>query len=101
MFHTLHITLHLGLGNAKQSQELSQDPVSIDHSSGNGSPLIRQDQATVTLMLDESLGIKALDHVGHARLGDPETHRNIDHTGITLGINQFLDPLKVVLDGRR
>ena len=52
-------------------------------------------------MFDETLGIQTLDHVGHTRLGDPKTQRDINGPGITLRVDQLLDPFKIILDSGR
>ena len=101
MLHPLHITLHFFFRYPKETQELGQDSMAITDRLGNGTPLFCQDQPPVALVFDKTLGIQTLDHVGHTRLGDPKTQRDINSTGIPLRIDQLLDPFKIILDGRR
>jgi len=96
MLHPLDIPLDLLLRDTQQLKKTGEDPVPVTDCLGDGLPLLGQNQSTVALPEDESLGIKSLHHIGDTRLGDPQAGGDVDHPGIPLRLDQLLDPLEII-----
>ena len=98
MLHSLHIMLHITLGNTGKLQKIGQDPVSMPDCLSDLSPCFGENKATVLFVVHKSFRIKSFDHVCNAGLRDSQTSCNIDNPGITLGINEFLNPFQIVFN---
>ena len=96
VFHALDVMLDHSLIDAEELEEIRQELVSSGNIAGERFTGSGQDQAAIFLVLEETLAVESLYHVGDARLRDSEARRDIDHAGITLGVDQFEDALQVI-----
>jgi len=99
VFHPLDIMLDITFGNTGKLQEIGQNPVTPPNGPGNLFSFFGKHKSTVFLMAHKSLRIKPFDHVGDTGLRDAQTSRDINNPGVSFGINEFLDPLQIILDG--
>jgi len=88
-------------GNPQQDQKIGQDPMPLLDGESHRLTLFGQHHPAVTLVADKPLGIKTLGHVGDACLRNAETPGDVDHPGIPLGLDQFLNALQIIFHGGR
>ncbi len=82
---------------AEESKEFRQGLVAHFDVAGDSAALGSESKAAVFFVIDESAGGERADHVGHGRTAEAQRYRHVGHTGITLLVNQLLDPLEMVL----
>ena len=86
------------LVDVEEAEKLGEQFVPVDNGAARCvATLVGEDRSAVLLVLDEPLGIEALEHVGHAGLRDPETARNVDRAGVALLLDEMQDLLEVVV----
>jgi hypothetical protein len=59
---------------------------------------LSQNEAAIFFVLEQLLGIKSLHHVGHTGLGNFQTGRDVDDTGVTLALNELEDAFEIIFD---
>ena len=101
VFHSFDVVVNDLLIQAEQRQKIGEELVPSSDVASESFARGSQDQATIFFVLEEAVGIEALDHVSHAGLGNLETGRDIDDARVALGIDQLEDALEVILDGGR
>ena len=101
MFHSLHIVIDDAFIEAEEPEKIGQELVPMRNLAGQRFASGSQNEATIFFVLEETLGIEPLDHVGDAGLRNFQRRRDIDYTGVALGINQFEDAFEVILDRGR
>ena len=101
MLHSLDVMVDHLFVETEQSEEFREElvpPRDVPRYRFSGRS---QDQAAIFFVLQQTLSVEALDHVGDARLGNPETGRDVDDAGISFRIDQVENPLEVIFDGGR
>jgi len=96
VFHSFHIMLDHAIVQTKQLEEVSQELVTSGNITGQGLTGSGEDQPAVLLVIEEAIAIEALNHVSNAGLRDAEIRGDIDDPGVSLGVNQFEDPLEII-----
>jgi len=85
------------LVDAEESQETGERFVALDDRPGDAVTFLGEDRAAVFFVFDEPLGIKSLEHVGHAGLGNAEVFRDVHGAGVAFGLDQMEDLFEVVV----
>ena len=101
VFHSFDVVVNDLLIQAEQRQKIGEELVPSSDVASESFARGREDQAAIFFVLEEAVGIEALDHVGHAGLGNLQAGRDIDNPRVTLGIDQLQDALEVILDRGR
>ena len=96
MFHAFDVMVDHSFVDAKELEEIRQELVPAGNIAGEGFTRSSQDQAAILLVIEETLAIESLHHVGDARLRNSEARRDVDHAGVALGVDQFKDALQVI-----
>ena len=96
MFHALDVMLDHSFIDAEELEEIRQELMAAGNIAGERFTGSGQDQAAILLVLEETLAIEALYHVGDARLRDSEARRDIDHARVAFGVDQFEDAFQVI-----
>jgi hypothetical protein len=99
VLHALDVVVDDLIVEAEELEEIGEQLVALGDVAGEGLAGGGEDQAAVFLVLEQALGIEALDHVGDAGLGDFEAGGNIDDAGVSLGVDELQDALEVILHG--
>ena len=97
MLHSLYILVDSVLVDIKDSKELGEDLVTINNRLCDLLSLRSQDCAAILFVFDESLRVKALEHVGDTGLRDAKALRYINRSGVALFLYEVQDLLKVVV----
>jgi hypothetical protein len=90
------LTLCLGV-EAEERKKSRKGGVPILNLSGDVSAFIGQQQAAILFLLKKSGIRQLLHHAGDRGLLDFERRCDVHHTGVALGLNQFMDALQVIL----
>lgn len=98
MFHPFDVVVNDAFIEAKKAEEIGEELVPSRDVASQRFPGGREDEAAVLLVFQKAVGIKALDHVGDAGLGNLQTGGDIDDPGVALGIDELEDPLEIILD---
>jgi hypothetical protein len=98
MFHSLHVVINDAFIEAEEPEKIRQELVPMRNLAGQRFPSGSQNEAAIFFVFEEAVGIEPLDHVGDAGLRNFQRGRDIDDSGVTLGINQFEDAFEVILD---
>jgi len=101
MFHSFHVMINDALIQAEQSQKIGEKFVPVRNFTSQVLAGWRQNKPAIFLVFQKALRVESLHHIRHAGLRNSERSRNIDHPGVTLGINQFQDAFQIVLDCSR
>jgi len=64
---------------------------------GDGETFLGKDQAAIFFVVEVTEFAQFLDHAGDGRLLDLEGRSDIDHAGIALFADQFVDSFQVIL----
>jgi len=96
VFHALDVMLDHSFVDTEELEEIRQELVSPGNIAGQRFTRSGQDQTAILLVLEETLAIESLHHVGDARLRDSEARRDIDHARVAFGVDQFEDALQVI-----
>ena len=99
VLHALDVTVNCFFVDVEKSEELGQEFVPINDSAGDLFSLGSEDGATVFLVFCEALGVKALEHVGHAGLGNSQSLGDVNGAGISLFLDKMKNLLEVVVHG--
>ena len=98
VFHSFDVVVNDVLIETKQRQEIGEELVPSSDVARESFAGRSQDEAAIFFVLEETVGVEALDHVSHAGLRNLETGRDIDDARVTLRIDQFENSLEVILD---
>lgn len=98
MFHPFHIVVNHPVVEAEKFKKISEKFVPVRNLAGQRLARCCENEAAILFVFEETLGIKPLDHVSDAGLRNFQRSRDIDHAGVALGINQFENAFKVILD---
>ena len=96
MFHAFHVVIDHVIGQAEQLEKVGQKLVTAGDVARERLASGGQDEAAVFLILEQALGVEALDHVGHTRLADAEAAGDVHDAGVALGVDEFEDALQVI-----
>ena len=99
MLHPLDVVVDDLVVEAEELEEIGEEVVAVGDVAGEGFAGGGEDEAAVFLVLEETLGVEALDHVGDAGLGNLEAGGDVHDAGVALGVDEFEDSLEVILDG--
>jgi hypothetical protein len=99
VLHALDIVVDYLVIDPEELQEIVEKVVAVGNIAGEGFAGCGEGKAAVFFVLQEALGVEALDHVGNAGLGDIETGGDVHDAGVALGVDEFKDSLEVILHG--
>jgi hypothetical protein len=97
VLHAFHVAVDGILIDLEEAQELSEQFMPIDNGLGDALTFVGEDGAAVFLVFDESLGVEALQHIGHAGLRNPEALGDVNRPCIAFLLNQMQNLLEVVV----
>ena len=97
VLHTLDIVVDDLVIDPEELQEIREEMVAAGDVAGEGFARGGEGEAAVFFILEEALGVQALDHIGNAGLGDIETGGDVHDAGVALGVDEFKDSLEVIL----
>jgi hypothetical protein len=98
VLHALDVVVDDLIVEAEELEEIGEQLVTLGNVAGEGLASCSEYKAAVFLVLEQTLGIKTLDHVGDAGLGNLEASGDIDDTGVALGVDELQDALQIILD---
>ena len=98
MFHAFDVVIDHALVEPEKLEEIGQQLVPACDVAGEDFARGGEDESAIFFILEQAIGVEPLHHVRHAGLGDLQAGRDIDDARVALGVNQFEDALKVVLD---
>ena len=98
MLHSFDVVMNHVLIETEQRQEIGEELVSSRNVAGERFAGSRQDEPAIFFVLEETIGIEPLDHVGDAGLRNLEPGRDVDDARISLGIDEIQDPFEIILD---
>ena len=101
MLHSFDIMVDHAIIDAEQFQEIGQELVTPGDVARQGLARSRENEAAIFFVLEETLAVETLNHVSDTGLRDAETGRDVDDTGVALGVDQFQDAFEVILDRGR
>ncbi|MEY2598260.1 MAG: hypothetical protein RLZZ142_519 [Verrucomicrobiota bacterium] len=99
VFHSFHVVVNGLLVEPKQLEERGEEPVAVGDAAREGFACRGEHESPIFFVLQKAFSIEALDHIGHARLGDGEARGNVDDARVAFGADEFENLLEVVLDG--
>lgn len=101
VFHALDIVVSGFVRDAEELKEIGEEVVFASDVLCEFLAGGSENEAAVLFVMEEALGIEALDHVGDAGLRDAEASRDIDDSCVPFGANEFEDLLEIILCGGR
>src|SRR6185436_20905290 len=78
------------------AKEIGEDTVTALDRSRDLFPLRRQYQSPIFLVNDQPLLVQFLDHAGDGSLGDIQRGSDVCHAGITLVVDQLVNPFEII-----
>ena len=99
VFHPLDVLVGHVFRDPQEVEKIGEELVFAGDVAGEFFAGGGEDEAAVFFVVEEALGIEALDHVGDAGLGDAEAAGDIDDAGVALGADELEDLFEVILDG--
>jgi hypothetical protein len=100
MLHALHIVMNDLRVEAQELKEIRQHLVPESNVSGEFFASGCENQSPIFFILQESLCVEFLDHVGNAGLRDGEALGDVHHARVTLGVDQLQNLFEVILNSR-
>src|SRR5688500_1546264 len=97
MLHSLDIPFDLIRRNAEDAEKFRQDAVPMPNAERSRLSRGRQSQAAISFVIQEARLGEALDHRGYAGGRDVELLRNVGHAGVTLPLDELVNPFEIVL----
>ena len=101
MLHSFDIMVDHAIIDAEKFQEIGQELVTPGDVARQGLARSRENEAAIFFVLEETLTVETLNHVGDAGLRDAEAGGDVDHAGVALGVDQLQDAFEVILDRGR
>ena len=101
MLHSFDIMVDHAIIDAEQFQEIGQELVPPGDITRESLARGRKNEPAIFFVLEETLAVETLNHVSDTGLRDAETGRDVDDTGVALGVDQFQDAFEVILDRGR
>ncbi len=97
VLHALDVVFDHRLVDAKKLKEIGQQLVSARYVPGECLARGGEDEPSIFFVFEQAVYVESLHHVRDACLRDPKACRDVDDAGVTLGIDQLENPLKVIL----
>ena len=101
MLHPFDIMLDHAIVDAEEFQEIGQELVTPGDIARHGLARSRENEAAIFFVLEQTLAVETLNHVGDAGLRDAETGGDVDDPGVALGVDQLQDAFEIILDRGR
>jgi len=98
MFHSFDVVINDTIAQAKKLQEISEQFVAMRDAAGELFASLGQDKTAIFFVFEQSFRIEALHHVGHAGLGNFQSCRDIDDSGVALGIDELENAFEIIFD---
>ena len=98
MFHSFDVVINDTIAQAKKLQKISEQFVAMRDAAGQLFAGLGQDKTAIFFVFEQSFCIEALHHVGHAGLGNFQSRRNVDDSGVALGIDELENAFEIIFD---
>ena len=99
MFHSFHIMIDDAVIEAEQLEKVGQELMATRNIARERFTRGRQDKAPIFFVFEQTVGIKPLHHIGHARLGNLEARGDINYARVALGVDQLENAFEVIFYG--
>ncbi len=98
MFHSFDVVINDTIAQAKKLQKISEQFVAMRDAAGELFAGLGQDKTAIFFVFEQSFRIEALNHVGHAGLGNVQSRRDVDDSGVALGIDELENAFEIIFD---
>ncbi len=98
MFHSFDVVINDTIAQAKKLQKISEQFVAMRDAAGELFARLGQDKTAIFFVFEQSFRIEALNHVGHAGLGNVQSRRDVDDSGVALGIDELENAFEIIFD---
>ena len=101
MLHSFDIVVDHAIIDAEELQEIGQELVTPGDIARQGLARSGENEPAIFFVLEETLSVETLNHVGDAGLRDAETGGDVDDPGVALGVDELQDTFEIILDRGR
>ena len=98
MFHSFDVVINDTIAQAKELQKISEQFMAMRDAAGELFAGLGQDKTAIFFVFEQAFSIEALDHVGHAGLGNVQSRRDVDDSGVALGIDELENAFEIIFD---
>src|SRR5260370_15211569 len=97
-YHSLDVEINDRIVQAKKLQKISEQLVAMRDAAGELFAALGQHKTAIFFVFEQSFRIEALNHVGHAGLGNVQSRRDVDDSGVALGIDELENAFEIIFD---